>query len=128
MAVGHHGGRADEGEIPAHAEQGKGDPEMPERNSGDPDHGGDDDEGEARSGDPLEPETGNKGAGGEARRIHAEHRSPPDSRRHIPTFSPECCPKTLARQALCRAMSRHGVTLADMPSRYPHSDRGNAHM
>src|SRR5262249_25632779 len=53
--------------------QGKGDPEMPERNSGNPDHGGDDDEGEPRPGDPLEPETRNKGAGGEARRIHAEH-------------------------------------------------------
>ena len=67
MAVRHHRGRADKGEIPADAKQGKGGPEMPERNSSNPYHGGDDDEGEARSGDPLEPETRNKGAGGEAR-------------------------------------------------------------
>ena len=73
MAVRHHRGRADEGEIPADAEQGKGDPKMPERNSGDPDQSGDDDEGEPRPGDSLEPEAGNKRAGGEARRIHAEH-------------------------------------------------------
>jgi len=32
------------------------------------DHGGDGDEGEARPGGPFQPEAGNKGAGGEARR------------------------------------------------------------
>ena len=43
--------------------------EMP----GDPDRGGDDDEGEAEGGDALDAEAGNQRAGDEARRVHAEH-------------------------------------------------------
>src|SRR6185436_10841447 len=73
VTVCDHGGGADKGEIPPHSQQGEPYPEMPERNPGDPDSGGDDDQRKSQAGDPLEPETADERASDEARRIHAEH-------------------------------------------------------
>src|SRR5690349_20700904 len=71
VTVRDHGGGADKGKIPADSQQRQPNPEMPERNPGDPDSGGDDDQREPQAGDPLEPEAADERASDETRCVHA---------------------------------------------------------
>ena len=54
MALRHHSGCADEGQVPSEAEQHQRDPEMRHGDAGDPDHGGRGNQCEADARDALD--------------------------------------------------------------------------
>ena len=73
VALRHHGGGADEGEVPAEAEQHQRGPEMRHREAGYAGGRGEHDQAQADAGDALDAEARDQPAGEEARRIHRQH-------------------------------------------------------